>query len=674
MCQDFSVEIQRPTARRIVPIGSNVRQIVPSGRQDYRCAAMISYFRHLFVDSWLGRVFAGLIFVAFVAWGVSGVFSSMGPSGPGIVATVEGEKVTAVAFDNAFRQQLAAVARQTTGGDVSQIPSAERGQIALQVLQGLVGRAEALREASSLGIVVPDAVLRDAVFAAPIFKGSDGRFDRMRFDRVLQAEGMTEATLLSLFRDDLKANALIESLRIGALAPAVLVRHAFDYAAETRTLDMVRIPFASMPPPPAADDATLHRYFDNHPDAFKAPQYRRIKLVVLSPHTVASSMDVSEADERAAFKELVGTGQVPEKRSVEVITAPSQARAEALATLWRGGAGWPQMQAAATDSIPVQLDDAPQTTFPEPALGALAFGAKPGAVAGPAHLESGWVVLRVTKVTAPSVKSFAAMRSKLHDEIAEARASDGMADRVQKLQDAVAGGSGLDQIPGDIGAVAAEGTLDPQGMTQDGTPAPLPGPEPLRTAILAQAFAQKPGAPPEIKQGPGDAEFALIVQTEIPAHPLAFAAVQDKVRQDVREAAIHHEAETQAADLFAAARGHHGVGALGRTDVVQAGPIGRGPPPAWVPADLARQAFGLAPGTSTMLRTSDGFVVATVIGVQHPGPQSNRLAYARMQTTLDQSVGDDIEASYAMALQRRMRPQINDQAVRSVIGDPQAGQ
>ncbi|WP_428393862.1 SurA N-terminal domain-containing protein [Lichenicoccus sp.] len=629
---------------------------------------MISYFRHLFVDSWLGRVFAGLIFVAFVAWGVSGVFSSMGRGGPGVVATVQGEKVTADSFDSAFRQQLAAVARQTTGGDVSQISQAERGQIAMQVLQGLVGRAEALREATDLGIVVPDPVLRDAVFAAPLFKGTDGKFDRTRFDRVLQAEGMTEATLLSLFRDDLKANALIESVRIGAIAPAVLVRHAFDYAAETRTLDMVRIPFASMPPPPAADDATLQRYFDNHPDTFKAPQYRRIKLVVLSPRTVARSMDVSEADERAAFKELVGTGQVPEKRSVQVITAPSQARAEALAVLWRGGAGWPQMQAAATDSIPVKLDDAPQTTFPEPALGALAFGAKPGEVAGPAHLESGWVVLKVTKVTAATTKSFAAMRPKLHDEIAEARASDGMADRTQKLQDAVAGGSGLDQIPGDIGAVAAEGTLDAQGMTQDGLPAPLPGSEALRQAILAQAFAQKPGAPAEIKQGPKDAEFALIVEKEIPARPLAFAAVQDKVRQDVREAAIHHAANTQAAALFASARSHHGLAALGRTDIVQVGPIGRGTPPPGVPAALVLQAFGLAPGKSTMLQTPGGFVVATVTGIQHPGPQSNRLAFARMQTRLDQSVADDIEASYAMALRRKMQPRINAQEVRSVVG------
>ena len=628
---------------------------------------MISYFRHLFVDSWLGRAFALLIFVAFVAWGVSGVFGSMGRTGPGDVASVGGQPVSEQEFDSRLRQQLQQVAQQSTGGDVSQIPAAERQQVGMQVLQGLVNRAEALREAARLGIVVPDSVLRQAVFAAAAFKDKDGKFDRARFDRILAAQGLTETRLLSLFREDLAVNALVAALRGGAVAPAVLVRHAFDYAAQTRTLDMVRIPFDAMPAPADADEPVLRRYFDNHPDQFKAPEYRRIKLVVLSPQTVAATMDVSEADERAAFKAQYGTGQVPEKRSVEVITAPGEARARALATLWSAGAGWPQMQAAASDSIPVAVDDAAQDSFPDPALGKVAFAAKPGDVVGPTHLDSGWVLLKVVKLIAPARQSFAQVRAHLHDEIAASRVADGMADRVQKLQDAIAGGSGLDQIPGDLGAAAAQGTLDAKGMTPAGQPAPLPGSGPLRQAILAQAFAQKQGAPPELKQGPDDAEFALVVQSATPARALPFAAVQDRVRMAVRQQAVRHAAEQQAARLYAEAQKQGGLAKLGRADIVHAGPIGRNAPPPGVPPDLANIAFSLAPGQSTMLQTSDGFVVATITGAQHPGPLSNRLAYARMQSRLDEAVGDNIEASYAMALQRRVRPVVNADAVRRVI-------
>ncbi len=656
-----------PAARQIPP-GVVKRAASAYGARLIRLGcAMITYFRHLFVDSWLGRAFALLIFVAFVAWGVSGVLGSMGRTGPGDVAQVGSQQVSEQEFDGAFQRDLQQVASQSNGGDTSQIPTEERGQIAMQALQGLVGRAEALRQASRRGIVVPDSVLRQAVFDAPLFKGTDGSFDRTRFNQFLAQRGMTETGLLSALRDDLAAKALIEPLRVGAFAPDILAREAFDYAAQTRTLDMVRVPLSAVPTPPPADDATLHRYFQNHPEQFQAPEFRRIKLVVLSPQTVARGMDVPEAQERALFKAEHGTGQVPQKRSVEVITSQTEARAEALATLWQGGAGWPQMQAAAADSVPVAIDDAAQSTFPEPKLGALAFGAKPDQVVGPTHLDSGWVLLKVIKVTAPTTQSFAELRPKLHDQIAASRASEGMADRVQKLQDAIAGSSGLDQIPGDIGAAALEGTLDASGMTQAGAPAPLPGSAALRRAVIAQAFAQKPGAPPELKQGPDDADYALTVQSVIPPQKLAYAAVAAKVAASVQHDAVRRAAEAQAARLFADARKRGGVDKLGRADVIHVGPIGRGAPPAGVPADLAQLAFSLAPGQSTMVETPDGFVVATVTGAQHPGPASNQLAFARMHSRLDQAVGDDIEASYAMALQRQTPPVLNDAAVRRVI-------
>ncbi len=630
---------------------------------------MISYFRRLFVDSWVGRVFAVLIFAAFVVWGVGDFFTSMGRD-PGTVASVGARAVSAQEFDTAFRQQLQQVAQQT-GGDASQIPPAERGQIAMQVLQGLVSRAEALREADRLGIVVPDDVLRQAVFDLPPFKGENGQFDRARFDRWLVARNLSEQKLLSLFREDLATGALIAPLRVGARAPAILVRRVYDYGAQTRSLDMVRFAAAAMPTPPVADEAALRRYYDNHMDRFQAPALRRIKLVLLSPATVARGLAVSDADERALFAARYGSGKdagsVPEKRSVEVITAPSEARARALALLWQGGAGWPQMQAAAADSVPVALDDATEATFPDPQLGRLAFAASPGQVSGPAHLASGWVLLRVTRVVAPASRGVEALRPALHDEIALARAREGMADRVQKLQDAIAGG-GLDAIPGDLGAAAAEGTLDAQGRTATGEPAPLPAEGALRRAILDQAFAQKPGEPPLLRQGPDDSEYALVVESVTPARSQPYEAVHDQVVEAMQRDVRRHEAEQQAASLYSQVRDHGGLAASGRGDVAHIAALGRGAPPPGVPPSLPQLAFSLAPGSSTMLETADGFAVVTVTGIRHPEPSANRLAYDRLQGTLDGAIGDDIEASYAMALRAGTRPVLNAQAIRSVIG------
>ncbi|WP_428375476.1 SurA N-terminal domain-containing protein [Lichenicoccus sp.] len=630
---------------------------------------MITYFRHLFVDSWAGRVFAVLIFAAFVLWGVGDFFTKLGGApDAATVAAVGDRKIGIDDFNNAFHAQLDQVAQQT-GADAAQLPGPERAQIAMQVLQGLVSRAEALREATRLGIVVPDDVLRQTIFELPLFKGRDGRFDRGHFNAWLQQNRLTEARVLSIFRDDLTANALVEPLRVGARAPAVLVRHAYAFAAQTRTVDLVTFPFVAQPAPAAPDQATLARYYDNHPQQLRAPEYRRIKLVLLSPQTLARSIDIPEADERALFKAQGNSGSVPEKRSVQVITSPTEARGQALATLWRGGAGWPQMQAAAADSVPVALDDAALATFPSPEMGRLAFAARPGEVAGPVKTETGWVLLKVTKVDPAVTHSFEDSRETLHDQLAAARVRDLLADRVQKLQDAIAGGAGLDQIPGDLGAVAAEGTLDAQGNTRSGTPAPLPGSAALRQAILTAAFAQKPGAPPELKQGPDDAEYALAVEQVTPAAALPFAQAQDKVRDAVLADARRREAEQQAASLFARARQAGGLAMLpALAGLVHEPAFGRGRPPAGISPQLQQIVFSLPVGQSTMVRDPDGFTVATITGQQHPDPSGNRLAYDRLQANLDGSIANDIEVTYATLLRSRKQPSLNAQAIRSVVG------
>ncbi|MDT8872482.1 hypothetical protein RAA17_18360 [Komagataeibacter rhaeticus] len=86
------------------------------------------------------------------------------------------------------------------------------------------------------------------------------------------------------------------------------------------------------------------------------------------------------------------------------------------------------------------------------------------------------------------------MKQALHDQIAHTRAQALLADRVQKLQDAIAGG-GLDSIPADLGAVAVSGDLDASGNTHEGTPAPIPGSDAVRQAVIARVFSQAKGQP-----------------------------------------------------------------------------------------------------------------------------------------------------------------------------------
>ncbi|MGI4747935.1 MAG: peptidyl-prolyl cis-trans isomerase [Janthinobacterium lividum] len=630
---------------------------------------MLAFMRRVFIGSWLGRILAVVIFASFAVWGIGDFFTNLIGGGGANVATIAGRHITTDEFERTYQRALGQTAQSQGNADPTSLPVGERRQIAIQAMQQLIFQAVIANQAGRTGIVVPDQIVRDQIFAEKAFVGADGKFSRALFDQRMQAAGFTEDQLVKIFREQSAATALIEPIRVGASAPSELVRRAFDYGAETRVLDMVALPFAAVPAPQAPDDAALHRYFDNNKDRFKAPEYRRIKVVLLSPETIAHGLDIPEADERRAYDTLITKYQVPEKRSVQVLIVPDENRARQLAGLWTGGVAWTQLQATAKDATPISLDDATLASIPSPDIARLVFAAQTGAVTGPAKTDAGWVVVRVSKITPPVNRTFEQAKNELHDMVGQQQAAALLSPRVQKLQDAIAGG-GLDAIPGDLGAVAAEGTLDMQGLTSTGDPAPFPGSDAIRKAILAQAFAARKGDVPTLMQGPESSWYALAVEDVTPAKPLTFEQAGDRLRADWQQDAVRHVDEQSAAALYAEAQAHGGlaVSAATRPGLLRDLAVRRGQTAGPVPPNLVQIAFSLKPGTSTMLETPTGFVVATITAIHHPGPSVDTLAYSRTRQALDASLADDIENSYVSTLRDRAKPNINVKAVEKVVG------
>ncbi|GBQ91763.1 peptidyl-prolyl cis-trans isomerase [Gluconacetobacter johannae DSM 13595] len=628
---------------------------------------MISFLRHAFVDSWLGRVIAGLLFLAFVGWGVGDVLSNMGSERADVVAHVGPNTITTDAFMGAVQSEMPQVARQMGLADASQIPVATRREAARQVLQRLVMQSEVALSADRHGLIVPDDVLRDEVFGLRDFKGPDGRFDRKLFDTRLRQIGMTEGRLLDLVRTDIASRALMEPIRNSARAPETMVRRAFDFDAQTRTLDLVRIAIGDQSAP-TPDPAQQRRFYDNHPWLFQTPEYRHARIVVLSPETIARSMEVPEEELHRLYDAQQAKYHLPETRTVQIVTAPDEASARTVAAQWQAGATWAQVQAAAKGSASVQMDGVRAASIPSPALSKLVFAAPVDSLQGPTQTDTGWVVFKVTQVLPPHDTDFAAARQELHDQIAQARAGEQVGVRVQQLQDAIAGG-GLDRIPDTLGASATGGTLDAQGRTQSGDAAPIPASGEARLAILARIFSQAKGANPTLVQGPDQTWYAVSVDSVTPGQIQAFSAISDQAAAAWQDEARRHAANVQATDLYLAAKTKGGVAlSAPAAQVVHSPPLVRGRQTTGVPDSLAQLAFRIgAIGQSVMVEEPDGFYVATLTAITRPDPSTQPMQVGRIRTGLSQSIAEDIEMSYAMALQNDVKPKTNMSAVQSVL-------
>jgi hypothetical protein len=129
------------------------------------------------------------------------------------------------------------------------------------------------------------------------------------------------------------------------------------------------------------------------------------------------------------------------------------------------------MQAAARDAeaAPVELTEATRSEIPAPELAEAIFAAPPEVVAGPVQSALGWHVLRVGRVVPGATRRFEDVLPLLELQVRNDLAADILYDRANRVDDLLAGGAELDEMPADMGLVGVSGTLDARGMTPDGT-------------------------------------------------------------------------------------------------------------------------------------------------------------------------------------------------------------
>ncbi|WP_025813635.1 SurA N-terminal domain-containing protein, partial [Komagataeibacter kakiaceti] len=290
---------------------------------------MLSFLCRVFIDSWVGRIVAGLFFLAFIGWGVGDVLMGIGTERADVVARVGEQTILLQTYQNALQSEMPQVAQSMHLSDPSQIPPATREQVAQQVLQRLVLQAEIALAADRHGLIVPDSSVRDEIFSIPAFKGRDGHFDRALFNDRLRRTGMSEGRLVDLVRQEQASRMLLQPIRDGVGAPDVMTRRLFDFEAQTRTMDLVRVPFESQPVTATPTGAQLARYYANHPWEFQAPEYRHARIVVLSADTIGHQLDIPDVALREAYQAQSHTFNTPERRTVQIVTVPTQDRAVA---------------------------------------------------------------------------------------------------------------------------------------------------------------------------------------------------------------------------------------------------------------------------------------------------------------------------------------------------------
>ncbi|MDR3521541.1 MAG: SurA N-terminal domain-containing protein [Acidocella sp.] len=600
--------------------------------------------------SWIARVFSVLLMLVFVAWGASSALPLM-TGGVTAVAHIGGKPVDISEVQAEYQSELNK-AQQNGAPD-----QATRQQIAQSALATVLRQHAMALEEQAVGIAAPDSAVRSRIYAIPAFQ-TNGTFDQAKFASVLQQNGYSQDRFLALETDSVKTDQLIPSIVSGASPPQELVNQIFNFISQSRTAEMVTIPVTSQPSPATPSDAELQRYWKNHPAQFTAPEYRTAKIVVLSPQVLAHNEAVSDAKLQALYARISAQRSVPATRSVQVITSDSPATAAKLAALWQAGADWTKIQAAAKDAgaSTVQLDHAQANQIPSPALEAAVFAATPGAVTGPVQGDIGNFVFKVTDAQAGGAPSLASLTPELKAQIQLQEAQDQVAKDVDNVQDALAGQTPLDQLPGNLDLAAVQGTLDANGNTTDGTPAPIPGGDKLRAAIVKAIFAAHVGDAAQLVSGPDGGYFAFTLDSITPPAVQPYDQVKAQVAAAWTQDAQAREAEVKAADLLHAVNTGKSLDQLADADgysVEMSAPQTRVAQPSGMTSQMEQILFSLKLGQATMQQTDSGFVVAVLAKIDQPTPAQDPTLVAQLQQSLTKSLQNDVAESFLGGLQAR---------------------
>lgn len=602
------------------------------------------------------KVLFVLLILSFGIWGI-GDFLRSSPQ-DATVATVGGHKITGDAVQRAVRQQVDRL-RQQFGGNFDMEQAKAFGVID-QAVDGLVSQTVLDQEAERLHLAVGDKEVALLVQQEPAFKNAQGEFDRGSFIMRLNQAGYTEKTYVGLLRSEQPRIDLASVAGGTVAAPQALSDLLYRLRNEKRVADWVLLPASAVKDVPAPDDAALKAYYDKHPDAFTAPEYRGFTALALTTQDVAADVKIDEAQLKDAYNQRQDEFIKPEQRHLlQMILKDQKAADDAEAQLAQGkdfvklAQDLTKADAASVDLGAVAKKDLP-TELADPV-----FAATEGEVVKPVQTAFGWHVIKVTKIDPSAGKSFDEVKPQLEADARKDAESEALYALSNKVEDAVSAGADLGTIaqqfkltPYTVKAADARG-LDPAGK-------PIADFTIASDALTKTAFATAQGQTSGLEQVPNGSFY--VVRTESITAPALkpFDEVKDPVKTAWTNEQRIQKVADQAKALADQVKPDQPLAKLAAAQKLQLSttkPFIRTNPAnqAGIPGPVVAKLFDLAPGGVTTAATPDGEVVAQLKEIQAADPTADKDKVSALAGQLGQQIGDDVLNQFDHAL-RKLHP------------------
>jgi peptidyl-prolyl cis-trans isomerase D len=621
-------------------------------------------------SNWLGKaimaVVMGVLIISFGVWGIADIFRGFGQS---TLATIGHTEISINEFRQLYTDKLQQIGRQF--GRPLTMDQARAFGLDRQVLQQTLAEAALDEEARRLGLGQSDAETMRMIFSDPNFKGVNGSFDPARFQAVIRQFGFSEQRYVADQRKVSLRRQIAGTISAGIEPPKAMIEALSRFQNEQRSIEYVKLDAAQAgtidPPSPE----TLASYFDDHKTQFRAPEYRKIAFVAITPDEIGKWSDVSDEDAKKLFEQRRDRLGTPEKREVSQMVFPNAEEALAARGRIASGSSFEDLaKERGLNPSDVNLGSVAKSAIIDPAIADAAFSLASGDVSQPVQGKFGVALVKIGKIEPGAEPSYDSVASVLKKEIAVERARKSVAELRDKMEDERGGGASVVEASQKLGLAAVTiDAIDRSGRLPSGQ---LATNIPRGLDVVSQAFNSDVGVDNDpISFNGGYVWYDVVGIT--PSRERALEEVKDQVEARWRDDQISSRLKAKAAEM-AQKLGQNGsfaeeAAAVG-SKVETATGFRRDASLPGVPAGAITAAFRTAKDGIGQTAGTGGseWIVFRVTEVNVPPVDFASDDIKKLRDTLQRGLTDEQVAQYVTRLESDIGTTVNQSAFAQVTG------
>jgi peptidyl-prolyl cis-trans isomerase D len=372
--------------------------------------------------------------------------SAGGAAGNSVVAEVEGREITANQFRRVYQQQMQAY-RQSYGANVDDRLLKQLG-IDQRIVQQMIQEEASLAEAKRLGIKASDAEVRERILSLPAFQENGQFIGDQRYRQLLRMQ--TPPMRPDEFEDQVRRSIVAEKLQAALTGWMTVadkdVADEFKKRNERVKVSVVTFKADKFREGLVASDAEVNKYFDEHKDAFKIPEKRKVRYVTIDEEAMRLRATVTGQQIERAYNDNIQEYSTPEQVRASHILLKTEGKddaavkkqAEDLLAKIKAGADFGELAKKNSQDESSAVKNGDLDFFPKgrmvPEFDKAAFSMKPGDVSDLVKSQFGYHIIKVTDKRPASMKTLAEVRSQIEDRLKYEQAQTA----AQKLADQVA--------------------------------------------------------------------------------------------------------------------------------------------------------------------------------------------------------------------------------------------